>query len=162
MKKEIFKDIPNCNGFYEVSNYGNVKSFKRSIKGVLLKKVIGSNGYYCVNIHMFGVKRTSLIHHLVATTFLNHNIKGYKLVIDHINNNKLDNRLENLQLITQRENTSKDRKGTSKYTGVYLDKQSNKWRSAISINGKIIKLGSFEKEIDAHLVYQEALNNLKN
>ena len=45
--------------------------------------------------------------------FLNHKPNGNKLVVDHINNVKTDNRLSNLQIITQRKNTSKDRTGGS-------------------------------------------------
>jgi ribosomal protein L15E len=70
--------------------------------------------------------------------FLNHTPCGYKIVVDHIDNNiKTDNRLENLQLITQRENVSKDIKNTSsKYIGVCWHKKAKKWRSSIQINGK--------------------------
>lgn len=109
-KKEIFKVIPNFNGLYEVSNYGNVKSYKRDTNGTLLKKCISSNGYYCVNLYYFGKRVNSLVHHLVAITFLNHTVNGYDLVIDHIDNNKLNNNLYNLQLITQKENCNKDKK----------------------------------------------------
>ena len=48
----------------------------------------------------------------------------HKLVVDHINNDPLDNRLENLQLISHRYNLSKDKKGgSSKFTGVSWDKR---------------------------------------
>ena len=51
--------------------------------------------------------------------FFGHVPGGYKIVVDHIDNNRLNNHVSNLQLITQRENSSKDRKnGTSQYTGV--------------------------------------------
>jgi hypothetical protein len=85
---------------------------------------------------------------LVAMAFLNHKPDGtHKIVVDHINNNKLDNRVVNLQLISQRENLSKDRKdGTSKYVGVCWKKSRNKWQVDIKIDGKRKYLGLFTDE----------------
>lgn len=110
MNNEIFKSIPDYNGLYEISTLGNIKSFKRDNIGSKIKPCIGSNGYYYVNIYFLGKRNNIPVHHLMAITFLNHTPNGYKLVIDHINNNPLDNKLSNLQLITQRENTIKDKK----------------------------------------------------
>ena len=96
-------------------------------------------------------------------TFLNHNPDGHNIVVDHINSNKLDNRLENLRLISNRENLilGKSLKNkTSKYTGVSFFKRDKKWRASIMINGKINNLGFFKDEYQAHLAYQNALNNL--
>jgi hypothetical protein len=68
-----------------------------------------------------------------------------------------------LQLITNRENSSKDKKnGTSQYTGVSWNKSRNKWRVYININNKNKYLGLFTDEYEAHLVYQKALNEYKN
>jgi uncharacterized protein YebE (UPF0316 family) len=93
--------------------------------------------------------------------FLGHKPDGtHKLVVDHINNNTLDNRIENLQLITQRENASKyflTKKKSSQYTGVFWHKQINKWQAQIGIDGKRIHLGIFNHEHEAHLAYQKAL-----
>jgi hypothetical protein len=89
--------------------------------------------------------------------FLNHKPNGHVLVVDHINNNRADNRLENLQIITQRENSSKDKKGVSKHTGVFWNKQNTKWHAQIQINGKKKHLGYFKCETAAHLSYQRKL-----
>ncbi|MGL5074330.1 MAG: hypothetical protein ACRDBG_00615, partial [Waterburya sp.] len=76
------------------------------------------------------------------------------------NNNPLDNRLENLQIITHRNNCGKDKKGgTSNFTGVYFHKTHNKFCAAISINAKSIHLGNYNNEIDAHKAYELALKN---
>jgi len=73
------------------------------------------------------------------------------------------NNVSNLQLISQRENSSKDRKdGSSQYTGVSWFKKSNKWRSVIYINGKLKHLGLFDNELDASNAYQKTLNDLMN
>jgi hypothetical protein len=106
--------------------------------------------------------KTKRIHKLVAMAFLGHIPAGYNLVVDHIDNNPLNNRLDNLQLISQRENTSKDKKGgTSDFIGVF-NKSSSKWASAIRINNKIINLGSFDTEQEASEYYQKALESINN
>lgn len=168
---EIFKDIPNYEGLYQVSNLGTVRSLdntsnhwrggSRLRKGRILRSRICKNGYSNVCLFSYGVKKTLRVHQLVAITFLNHVPNRHVIVVDHINNNRTDNRLENLQLITQRENVSKNNKGTSKYVGVYWSKKSNKWRSVITINNKRKHLGLFEKEEDAHIAYQKELKQIK-
>ena len=103
------------------------------------------------------------VHQLVAMAFLGHVPCGHKIVVDHINHDKLNNRLENLQLITNRENCSKDVKNkSSKYTGVSWDKARNKWVSQIKINGKTVPLGRYKCELVASIVYQKKLYLLKN
>ena len=172
---EVWKDIPNYEGYYQVSNLGNVKSLerfivcgknesaKRKIPETILKPSINNVGYYSLKLQKFGVKKTIEIHKLVSICFLGHIANGYKLVVDHINNNRLDNRSENLQLITQRENTSKDKKNcSSKYTGVCWHILNNRWRASITINNKPKHLGYFKNEIDAHNAYQNALKELLN
>lgn len=147
------KDYPN----YYITKDGNVWSEKnkRFLKANINK------GYFYVVLSNLNVKKTFEIHKLLAITYLNHIPCGYKIVVDHINNIKTDNRVENLQLISPRENTSKDRKnGSSKYTGVYWDKINKNWRSTIRINGKLKYLGRFKNEIEASNAYQNVLNNI--
>jgi hypothetical protein len=160
MKTEIWKDVIGYEGSYQVSNLGRVKSLKCNRKKIL-KLSINSVGYLRVNLckNKRSVNRT--IHQLVAESFLNHVPNGYKLVVDHINNNKLDNRVDNLRITTNRENTYKIQFNySSKYKGVCWHKKNNKWISRISINGKNKTLGCFVNEFDAHLAYQTALNTL--
>ena len=167
---EIWKEIKGFEG-YEVSNLGRVKSLARTViysngrvqdyKDKVLKNSLLSNGYFRVSLYKKSKMKARTIHQLVAETFLNHTPNGYKLVVDHINNVKTDNRLENLQLITARENNSKDRKGgTSGYIGVSWDKSSNKWKSRIRTNGKEKYLGMFKDELKAAEAYQTALKEL--
>jgi len=156
-QKEVWKDIPNYEGLYQVSNIGNVKSFIRYPEGKILKQNL-SSGYLMVNIYLDRKCKTRRIHQLVAESFLNHKPCGYKLVVNHINFNKLDNRLENLEVITSRENSShRIKTSASKYTGVVWNKPRQKWYSYIRINGNRKYLGNFEKEIDAHNAYQTSL-----
>jgi hypothetical protein len=165
---EIWKDVPGYEGMYQVSNMGNVKSLSKeklhngkypiTTKEKILKPRI-THGYLFVTLYNNGLKKNMKVHTLVAMTFLNHKPDGtHKICVDHINNIKTDNRLVNLQLITNRENTSKDKKdGTSKYVGVCWKKSKNKFEAQITINNKNKHLGLFTDEYEAHLVYQKAL-----
>jgi hypothetical protein len=156
--EEIWKDIPGYEGLYQVSNMGRVKSVRYNR---FLKAGVCSGGYLGVCLYVNSTKKTLKIHKLVSMTFLNHKPDGYKIVVDHIDNDKTNNRIDNLQLITPRENASKDRRGySSKYVGVSWDKSRNKWISAIHIGGKNNHLGRFESEYEAHLAYQKALSDL--
>lgn len=73
-------------------------------------------------------------------------------VVDHINNNKLDNRKVNLRICTFQENlfnSSKRTNNVSGVTGVGFDKKSDKWRARICIDYKNINLGFYEEKEDA-------------
>lgn len=169
---EIWKDIPGYEGLYQVSNLGNVKSLSRIIKHAkggnkttkerMLKPGVNKSGYCRVVLFKDSLDKTFPVHQLVAMGFLGHIPCGHESVVDHINNNSKDNRVENLQVITHRENVSKDIKGCySIYTGVSWHKNKNKWIAGIRINGKSKHLGYFENEYDAHLKYQETLKTFK-
>lgn len=168
--KEIFKNIPNYEGYYQVSNLGNVRTLnryvkhwrggKRLIKGKQCILTKQSKGYLVVDTCVLGIKKQQRVNQLVAMAFLNHIPCGHKLIVDHIDNNKLNNNLENLQIITSRENSSKDTKGKSIFIGVSWCKVMNKWRAQIYINGKVKYLGSFLNEIEASITYQKALQQL--
>ena len=158
---ENWKDIEGYED-YQVSDMGRVKSLKRG-KERILKGVLDIYGYLIVTLCENNKRKTFKIHKLVAIEFLNHIPCGYKEVVDHIDNNPLNNKVDNLQLISARENTSKDKKGgASKYTGVCWAKQKNKWKSSIYIKSKLIYLGLFINEEEAHLKYQLALENIEH
>ena len=167
---EIFKDITGYEGIYQVSNLGRVKSLERkafngrcirTVKEKILKAII-ANGYYLVNLSKNRKTRTFQIHKLVAMEFHNHKPNGNKLVIDHINEDKLDNRAENLRLVTNRFNSSRRKGGSSKYTGVFFCNTKKTWQARIYINGKKKHLGYFKCEIEAGEAYKNFLNNLNN
>ena len=166
MQNEIWKDVPNYEGKYQVSNLGNVKSLSRKqynsrgffiSKERILKLNKDKDGYNYVNICCNSKATKCKIHQLVAIAFLNHKPCGLSVIVDHINNIKTDNRVENLQLIGQRQNASKDRKNkTSKYTGVCWYGITNKWLVTIYKNGKSKHLGYFTNEEDANQSYIKA------
>lgn len=162
---EIWKDIPSYKGLYQVSNKGNVKSLKRKgrLKDHILKPGIVAKGYYNVVLSKNKQKSQKYVHVLVVCAFMNDKPDGRKTIIDHIDNNKLNNNLSNLQLTTQRINTSKDRfrfNYSSKYVGVCKRTYGKKWQASIWIKDRRKHLGCFNLEINAHKAYQNALNNL--
>jgi hypothetical protein len=161
---EIWKDIKGYEGHYQVSNLGNVKSLKFN-REKILKKLINTDGYFQLGLSIKSVVKIQKIHQLMAIAFLNHTPNKMTLVVDHINNIKTDNRLENLQIVTHRENSSKDSKKikrTSQYIGVSWVKKDKIWISRIENNRKKITLGRFKDEFEAHLAYQKALNEINN
>ena len=154
---ENWKDIKGYEGFYQVSNLGRVKSLRY---GNILKNHTSNNGYMVVNLSANTRRAKKMVHTLVAESFLNHKSTREK-VVDHINNIKTDNNLSNLQIISHRENCSKDKKGyLSKYVGVGYNKINNKWVSMISIDSKSTFLGSFDSELRASIAYNFALTQL--
>ena len=108
---EIWKDIPNYEG-YQVSNLGRVKSLKRFRKGKngslvpvkekILKPQMPNSGYYRVTLCEQSTIKFYYVHRLVYEAF-NGQIPE-NMQVNHINEVKTDNRLENLNLMTPKEN----------------------------------------------------------
>lgn len=105
---EIWKDIPDYEGYYQVSNLGNVKSINhydkqnRLRKEKILKPII-NHDYLIVNLSKNGKTKYKRIHRLVLSAFIGKS----NLQVDHINCNKKDNRIENLEYVTAKENTKR-------------------------------------------------------
>jgi hypothetical protein len=153
--KEIWKDIPGYVGHYQVSNFGKVKSIKFG-KERLLKPDTDKDGYYRVALYIDSKMKKYSVHQLVAITFLGHEPNGYKIVVNHIDNNPLNNYFDNLELVSTRYNTSCHKTNA----GVYWNKKDNKWRGQIEINKLRIYLGSFTNKQDALDMYQKAVANI--
>jgi len=166
---EIWKPVVGFESIYEVSNHGRVKSLTRIAKSErrsdfivnerVLKHGVNDMGRAVVVLANNGKNKTRKVHQLVAESFLNHKACGMKLVIDHIDCNPLNNHVANLRIVTQRQNSSFNKKGASKYTGV-LKSSTNRWMARIRIDGESVYLGSFKNELDASNVYQEKLKSI--
>lgn len=120
-------------------------------------------GYKIISIQVknLGKKKTTGVHQLIAATFLNYIWQGHKLVVDHIDSNKLNNHLDNLRLITARENVSKEKSIKSGLpVGVCFCKQTKKYSCEIQINGKKNHLGRYNTIEEASNAYQNKLKSL--
>ena len=116
------------------------------LKGYQLN--INTNGYVNIKVN----NKLWLLHRYIIIEILKQTInEGY--VVDHINNNILDNTKENLRIITFSENSrNKNNNVTSKYYGVFYDKKVNKWKANIVYNNKQI-IAIYDKEIHAAYHY---------
>lgn len=75
------------------------------------------------------------------------------LCVDHINRNGLDNRRENLRLVTKQQNSFNAKQNNSRFKGVSYRKDTNKYRAYISLDGKRRWLGNFHTPHDAATAY---------
>jgi hypothetical protein len=159
--QEIWKDIPQYEGRYKASSFGRIMSlnFKRTGKPGILNPRRNAKGYLKV---LLPGGKNFYVHQLVAMAFLGHVPNGNTLEVDHINENTSDNRLENLRILTTRENTSicsyATRNGLP--VGVDFRKNRGKFRATIQINGKQTSLGSFTTSEEAGQAYQNKLKEL--
>lgn len=147
---------------YEVSDLGNIRN---KITNYILNPILHSTGYLVVNL--CNKKKRSMIrlHKIVATSFIENTFNND--CINHINGTRTDNKVKNLEWVSQRENVTHSYlkiNKTSKYHGVSFNKLSNKFISRVRINNKVKSLGYFVNELDA---YNEVIkflenNNIKN
>lgn len=163
MESDTWKDVVGYKGHYVMSGNGAVKSIKFN-KERILKHYLSVRGYYKVGLCLNGKQKNRDIHQLMAETFLGHIPDGTnKLVVDHIDTNKFNNNINNLRIVTNRENCNlKHIKSSSIYTGVCFNKTRNKWIASIVINGKLKHLGAFNIEEEASQCYENALFSHNN
>lgn len=103
--KEIWKDVPKYEKLYQVSNLGRIKSLPRNgttKKEKILKQTIDNNGYLIVGLHKNNEAKKVCVHWIVADAFISK--KENCKVINHIDGNKLNNKLNNLERCTQSHN----------------------------------------------------------
>ena len=113
MLVETWKDIPEFRGSYQVSNMGRVRSVDRVItfsdgrvrkyKGKVLKPYINNTGYEQVMLYDDNGYNLKRVHRLVLETFEPH-VNMNDLDVNHIDGNKLNNHLTNLEWLTRRDN----------------------------------------------------------
>lgn len=100
--EELYKWVDGYESLYQISNLGNVKSFIQNKDGKILKSSLDSKQYYFVVFYKNKKGRTQRIHRLIANAFLP-KVQG-KDIINHIDGDTKNNRLDNLEWCTHKEN----------------------------------------------------------
>ena len=158
-----WKDVKGYEGLYQVNAEGQIKStvFK---KERVLNPTVNSSGYKIISLRADGEASSRTVHSIVAEAFLGYTRGSRTIVVDHVNNNQLDNRLINLQIISQRDNCSKDKhrmNKTSQHVGVSYVSTTKKWFAHIRIGDKI-SLGTYSTECKAKEVRDAAVAIVNN
>lgn len=152
MEKWTDINIPEFIGLYKISSYGNIYS---NHSNKILKPCKDSRGYLQVNLMNHPFKKCIKMHMLVWDHFGDGVRNGRLINIDHIDENKENNNIDNLQLLASRDNKIKSLSKNGKLAGVYF-KSGWKWVSEIIVNHKRIYLGGFDTEIEGHNAYLNA------
>jgi hypothetical protein len=157
LQNEMWIDIPNYENIYQISNMGRVKSLTRIIenkkgqiqkyKGKILSPRLSNRGYFQINLSENNKTTLFSLHRLVMLTF----VGPSNLLVDHIDRNPENNKLENLRYVTNQENNFN--RGAKGYS---YRKNNNKWVSCLRINGESIYLGVFDTELESKNAYLES------
>lgn len=174
--EEVWKDIPGYEGWYQVSNLGNVRSLKRRATKPNGEKTIyvrtknlsparcGKGGdYLFVRLCSDNIRKRFQVHRLVALAFIP-NPNNYEQV-DHINRKKNDNRVENLRWVTQSENQyNTDRNRLISYKG--QTKPMGKWAEQFGLRYHVLSARlrygwSIERALETPLDIEKSLKRRK-
>lgn len=157
-----WKNIPGFEGWYKIKEDGTVKRMERVViypdgheqtyKEKIIKPHVDSCGYLSVSLSKNGKKKDIRIHLLLMRTFRPiKNERELKLVVDHINRNRLDNRLENLRWTTQTVNV---KNGNLKFRPD-IHKVNGGFQVRFSIHGVRKHIGFVHSYEDALSLYTE-------
>lgn len=162
--EEIWKDIAGYEGRYMVSNFGRVKSMKYLAHDgeKIMKSVRHHTGYMIVSLGR-KPRKMFLVHVLVANAFIEN--KDNKPYVNHIDGNKANNKAENLEWVTAKENTShaiktglRDPHNVPRKYG--KDHYSSKPVYQYDLHGNLIK--KWDSQSDAARFYNKRPGNINN
>lgn len=162
MENLEWRPIPGYEGFFIISEYGDIKSLPREIirsngrnffmkEGKLLKPFISNCGYKRIALRNNEKKIKYSVHRLVALAFLE--LDDSRPFVNHIDGDRSNNHFSNLEWSNMRENNCHrflNKNKTSKYIGVSYIKAKKKFVATISFEGIGRTLGHFDNEEDAY------------
>ena len=153
------KNDPTQSDLHELFEYRDGRLFWKTSRSN--RTQIGDEaGYYCqngyqyVNAYCIKVKRNR------AVWIWHNGAIQPGLLVDHINQNKLDDRIENLRLATKSQNNfnaGRRKNAKTAHKGVRLRRDGKKWCARIMVDQREVHLGAFETEAEAVRAYQMAL-----
>lgn len=157
MRKEI--DIDALRKVFRLKD-GNLERLNLKFKGgkwtVVENKDNNSKGYCQVEFNGRVVFYHAIVWILVTGEDIPEGVQ-----IDHINGNRVDNRVENMRLVTNRVNCqNKKVHRNGQLFGCSFDKRTDKYRASIQISGKLIFLGYYDTEQEAHEAYKIACQHM--
>lgn len=155
MTEEVWRDIKDYEGLYQISSLGRVRSLDRFdsigrfIKGKMLSYNVDKDGYSCITLCKNGGEKKCKVHRIVAQTFIPN--PDNKPCIDHINCERSDNRIENLKWCTHSENlmnpiTRKKKSNICREICQGSDNPNSKKIIQFSKNGDLIRLWECMKD----------------
>mgnify|MGYP003674764688 CR=1 FL=1 len=162
LTKKEWTEIVGFEGRYFISIASEVFDTKKEryikphLSGVLRRN------YHQVTLYLKGDKFTKRVHSLMGISWLGFVYGDRKICIDHIDNNKLNNNLENLRLVSHRENSSKETINKNGFIGVRKVLNTERFIANIYINKKQVYLGTYDCPKKANEAYLLKLNEINN
>jgi hypothetical protein len=157
LENEEWKYIQDTNNMYQVSNLGRIKSFKKYKDGKILNGNISDDDYIIYNLVINDKPLRISNHQLVAKHFIP-NPYSY-IIVDHINGDKSNNRVDNLRWVNESQNTLNSKiskRNTSGYKGVHREK--NLWVASWVVNS-VVRRKRFRNKEDA-IEYRNKMVNI--
>ena len=166
--KEIWKDIKDYEGLYQISSLGNIRSLNRIIKdknktyllhGKILKLGI-RNKYKVINLHKNNIRKSFQVHRLVAEAFIPN--PDNLAIVNHIDEDPINNNVENLEWCSQKHNVNhskhkmyhtKNAKLSNITNEKYINVKNNKYRVKI----KQIKIESYFNNLQDAILYRDLM-----
>lgn len=154
---EVWKPVNGYEWYYEVSNLGRIRSldritvFKdgrtRKFYGKILEaNTVNNSGYATISLHENGKSKTILIHRIVAEAFIDNPLECKE--INHIDQDKLNNSVDNLEWCTHKENVNHGdeiERGAKKQRKIFVQKD---------MSGNVVKVWSGFKKMQRETGFQ--------
>lgn len=157
-------DIKGYEGFYKINKNGDVRSldritdcgkYKRKEKGIIIKQRI-RNGYKAVSLNKNGKSKSFNIHRLIAINFIKN--ENNKPCINHIDGNKLNNEIYNLEWVTHKENNNHAIKlGLSEVVGSKNKNSKLTEKDVIDMR----KLSRFFSQVELSKIFEVSTSNVQ-